>query len=801
MRTQKDLLFLLAGLAAAVFFVWTYPSVYPDAAMRDLIPRVQAESRAQELLTHPVLHVPKGIHQMIQEVRFQENRNWILFHQESYGLAEGNRKAGLRGAHQWHINWKSSESGNISLGGSGRELTFDARLRLHLDAHGKLLLWEVSKDLMTGKQEGGQELVSSISLDSARQIVHTVLHTEVDAQVTETSSRPLQDGTSTGYEFAYESAADESGFQWKISVTLLNGRIVRFERTGQLPTNFVPYANRYANTYHSVRQLILLVSLSCVVLIFFIGRIAKGRLDLKLAIFASIVGFVSYGGRLVSLSIHEVWWVLLLILLFGAGFWALMTGIATTTAASVAHDVWSEKYRSLEGLRHGHVVNWKTGSAIVRGLVYALLVLAGVSFVLTVFPRASFSWLIDEDRRFDGWSGVEALTGAMATSFLQAHTAYLLILSWLARHIRKPALLPMGAVLGLVVGGFFTSVEPLWLSLIISALTGLLLTAILLRYDFLTLMMTLLFLQLLQHGMATFFAGDLTQIAILGLGMGAIVGFGVTGLMSRNSGDHVDEYEPDYVRHQRERERMEREFEIARHIQTTMLCCKTPQHPQIEIASICDPAHEVGGDYYDFFRFEDDRIGVVIGDVSGKGVSAAFYMTLVKGILQTQARVTPDSPRDTLIRLNEIFCENAEKSKFISMLYAVFDLQKGTMRLARAGHNPLLFRKSQHQAVEPILPPGNAIGLSRSSIFADSLRETEISIRAGDLFIFYTDGFSEAMNKKGEEFGEHRIQEALQTLWDQPPSMILKNLQSNVHAFTGDVPQHDDMTMIVMKLK
>ena len=112
----------------------------------------------------------------------------------------------------------------------------------------------------------------------------------------------------------------------------------------------------------------------------------------------------------------------------------------------------------------------------------------------------------------------------------------------------------------------------------------------------------------------------------------------------------------------------------------------------IDIASICIPAFEVGGDYYDFIRLGKNKLGIIIGDVSGKGTQAAFYMTLTKGFLKAIAKHT-DSPAEVLTKMNELFYENVERGRFISMIYAVVDLENKLIRIARAGHNPVILSR------------------------------------------------------------------------------------------------------------
>lgn len=343
-----------------------------------------------------------------------------------------------------------------------------------------------------------------------------------------------------------------------------------------------------------------------------------------------------------------------------------------------------------------------------------------------------------------------------------------------------------------------------WTTRLLIGLTqGIILTFIFLKHDFLTLAFTALIGYIVLNGWLFFISSDWVQIIVIGGFLLLIAGTAITGLFSRDSGEDILDYVPEYVKDIENKQRMEREFEIARHIQTTMLCCKTPKTGFLDIATICEPAFEVGGDYYDFVEFEDrpERLGIVIGDVSGKGVSAAFYMTLAKGILQTQASITPDSTKETLCRVNDVFYEHIQRDKFISMIYAIFDFHKGTLLLSRAGHNPLVIKQTSSHDIESLMPKGIALGLQKGKRFCESLDEAEVRFRGGDVFVFYTDGFSEAMNKQGEEYGDDRLEKIIRLHSADNPDGIIAAIRRDVQEFTGAIPQHDDMTMIVVKIR
>ena len=240
------------------------------------------------------------------------------------------------------------------------------------------------------------------------------------------------------------------------------------------------------------------------------------------------------------------------------------------------------------------------------------------------------------------------------------------------------------------------------------------------------------------------------------------------------------------------------ELEIAREVQQNFLPQSSPELPNLDIASICKPAREVGGDYYDFIQHNDDCLGVVIGDVSGKGVSAAFYMTMTKGIIKTLSR-TYDSPKELLSRMNRIFYENVPKGVFISVVYAVFDYRGHCLRLARAGHNPII-RVNGEETAEFIIPRGLAIGLDAGDVFSATIEEMELPLASGETFIFYTDGISESMNSKGEEYGEERLLECINRHHDYEAQQLVDRVVLQVSRFAGESNQHDDLTMVVVKV-
>jgi phosphoserine phosphatase RsbU/P len=244
-----------------------------------------------------------------------------------------------------------------------------------------------------------------------------------------------------------------------------------------------------------------------------------------------------------------------------------------------------------------------------------------------------------------------------------------------------------------------------------------------------------------------------------------------------------------------DRERLFREMLVAQDMQKRLLPQTLPSYETLEIDAISTPAFEVGGDYYDFVELNDHMLGIVVGDVSGKGVSAAFYMSEVKGIFQALSRMYP-SPRDFVIRANEALAGSVDKRSFVSLIYAVLDVHTGHLRLARAGHCPMLLVRGDQ--VEYIRPGGMGMGLSRGEIFDGAIEEYALLLREGDLCIFYTDGITEA-RRGDEEFGYDRLLDVARSVRHESATVIRDEIVENVKDFADRRVTDDDLTLVVMK--
>src|SRR3954468_9621096 len=262
----------------------------------------------------------------------------------------------------------------------------------------------------------------------------------------------------------------------------------------------------------------------------------------------------------------------------------------------------------------------------------------------------------------------------------------------------------------------------------------------------------------------------------------------------------------DLLRQAAEKKRLEEELRIAHEIQMSLL----PQGPLamagLSVTALCVPAREVGGDYYDFLPLDDHRVGVLIADVSGKGTSAALYMAELKGLMLSLSEIH-SSPRALLIAANRIIKAHLDARSFITMTYAIIDLGARTITYARAGHTPLIYVPGEcangaPRHVQILVPDGMVVGLKldNGEMFARHLVEETIPLQPGDLYLLFTDGISEAMNARDDLFGESRLGRLVEIHAHLPSEELRERVLREIAAFVGDAPQHDDMTMILLKI-
>ena len=245
-----------------------------------------------------------------------------------------------------------------------------------------------------------------------------------------------------------------------------------------------------------------------------------------------------------------------------------------------------------------------------------------------------------------------------------------------------------------------------------------------------------------------------------------------------------------------EKERLQRELMLAQEMQKRLLPQQLPIFPTVDMKAVSSPALEVGGDYYDYVHISDEIVGFVIGDVSGKGVGAAFYMAEVKGIFQSLAKLFR-SPSEFMIKANEALVSSIDKGSFISLIYSTLNIKTGELIIARAGHCPILYISGSKQ--EYVKPDGLGLGLRTGKIFEENIAEKKIMMKSGDVCVFYTDGVTESRSPSGEEFGYERLMDVVNGHKEKTSEEIKEAIIQTVWNYTDAKGYQDDLTIFVVK--
>jgi len=253
---------------------------------------------------------------------------------------------------------------------------------------------------------------------------------------------------------------------------------------------------------------------------------------------------------------------------------------------------------------------------------------------------------------------------------------------------------------------------------------------------------------------------------------------------------------PHYLRGQQ----IQRELDLARRVQADLLPSAETISPFVDFSAECISAWQVGGDFCDVFHIAEDRTALVLGDVSGKGISAALLMALIHGAIHSVSWTRSTQEHVNASRqLNTLLCQKTASERFTSLFWGYFDPQRSTIQYINAGHlPPLLLRKNNGDLeIHKLETGGPVMGLLPSANF----QQGEEFVAPGDLLVAFSDGVVEATSPEGEEFGDQRLLSVIRELWDSSASEIRKAIHTSLKDFIGNVPVVDDQTLIVVRFK
>lgn len=491
-------------------------------------------------------------------------------------------------------------------------------------------------------------------------------------------------------------------------------------------------------------------------------------------------------------------------------FLSVLTFAAWSVGESSSRSTWPEKMAAIDGALFRKFFTLDVASAIIRG--YALGFIALGAYALAIYLLISNAGVAIFSRNAGGLAdayvpGLRPIFSGISIALISEVVYRLFFITSIKEKTKK-------TWLGVVVSTLVWSIcaISLWESpfgflsmtgtFVVLVVFGLTFAFIYLRYDLLTAIVANFIVIAINDAIPLFVSDAPSILQNLWLFAGVLavpLVVAGAGFVRNDKFEFTKETVPAHVLRISERERMAKELEIARRVQMSLLPKSSPTMAGFDIAGTCIPAFEVGGDYYDFVHLPDNRIGIAIGDVSGKGVPAAIYMTLTKGILQSHAEENV-SPKRVLSKVNSLMYRTIDRNSFVSMFYAILDPSARTIRFARAGQCPVILAHHGNERGLFLTPKGMALGLEVGKVFDSVLEEQEMSLNSGDVLVFYTDGFTEAMNSAGHEFGEDRLAESIKRHRHLSASAIIGAISSDVQAFTAGWQQHDDMTIVVVKV-
>ncbi len=478
--------------------------------------------------------------------------------------------------------------------------------------------------------------------------------------------------------------------------------------------------------------------------------------------------------------------------------------VAGSASDALARDRWPEKLTVLALLRGGQVRNVVVGAALLRGLALGGLLLGATATLLWFWPRVGLR--LEANAWMFPWPGIQALVWMGSSIWLGMLLTYVLLAVGARLSRQGPSwVVGMLALLLVLIGVSAVDLSEVGIELVVHALWGMVLGWACWRYEPVSSGVGAVTAWLLWYSVPGWPmpGGPLGVDTWIVLGMlGAVGALGGVGLRSRRSANELPRYIPAYLQELARQERLERELEIARQAQASLLPQALPEVPGIAMAALCQPAYEVGGDYYDVFALPDGRLAIVVGDVSGKGIQAAFFMTLIKGHVRALSMLVQE-PVELLCYLNQLFRAQAPRGVFVTMVYGLLDPARRTLTLARAGHPPVLYYRACERRVQELRPSGMGIGLADAEPFAASLAACTLHLETGDRVLFYTDGLTERIVSTARRWGIEQLRQWLRdhSLEERSPEAALASLQDLLQGLTRTSAPTDDLTAILLEVK
>lgn len=621
----------------------------------------------------------------------------------------------------------------------------------------------------------------------------------------------LLDQAGVRFARAFLSSEDSvSGVKASLTVDVLPaGSIKTLEYT--LTPRIGDRDGRYAQILESISLFIMLVFAIWLLFVFYL-RIKARAIDTKPAmIIAVLAGFMipgfwvlqfvnDFGLRYGLTEASQIINSLMLLAVIGA-ISAIGFFVITAVSDSITRQYWPKKLKTWDLVRRGLFVNKPVGWGIINAIAIGGFLAGVVAVFLSAVPSSYISAGTDLISNSYFLPSLANLMMTASMVLVMVVPIFLIVGNQIKGVVDHDWIIPvLSALLFCLLDILPFNIEPEFYDRTMRAVIGGIIGYFYLRYDFLTIVFGFfVFVNFLTTSKGWVLEGspDANTFYLFMLVLLTFTALGIYFILKGSDREELPEYVPAYIEDQAKEQRLKQELSIARVVQQTFLPSKIHHLPGIDIAGICIPAQETGGDYYDMISLGEQRTAIAIGDVSGKGIRAAFYMTFTKGVLHSLSALIL-SPVELLNQLNRLFNENATRGTFISMIYGILEADKRQFTFARAGHNPMLVVRANGDT-EWLKPDGIGIGVTNGDSFLKNTREATLKLKEGDVVILYTDGITEMLNAGDHFYGEQRLERLVKGVRKASSEKILEIITDDVNEFKGVAKQHDDMTLVIIK--
>lgn len=806
-RSRENIFLLAIGILGLILFIYLFPRVHRSADADVAVGRKEALQITKKQLEQAIAPGNPNEYSRVSIALQANNKHYSFLEYtrasiEDQGITTKHSAPGF-----WKVTYENPED--------------RSRYRFHLSTDGQLF----QSNFRAPEDMPGERLSPRRAEQIARNEISSFIdidwraYSRVDAQ-------SLDQETRIDHTFAWHTIQPVAGeARLRIDATIIGDQLKSWSRTIEFPKEFSDRYDARYNAYNlsAVSQIIIALIFWVIALFVFAFRFRSDEVSIRngLIVASTMLGalvlywtdsfhfILEFGPESDSEIGNIIKYVNIGIQVFFTSFGLFFVW---TAGESVGRDLWPSKLKVVDGLMARRLFFPSLGRSILRGFSFGMCLL-GVWYVIAFITLGSESvWSLISVYELQFLSAlspqfiffpIAPVFNAITTALYVVAYAVLFSVGFFKRLTKKTFIAIL--VSCLIFSSSYLGIAfllPSWIGLAIGVISGLLTYWFFFKYDVMTVFFGIFISSLLPGLLLYLSQPDASYVTASVVGFVLLAGLFAYGIISRLHGIPLNEMavEPAYVRNISERQRMRLELDVARQAQLQMLPQSIPVRHGLDIAAFSEPAKEVGGDYFDFFEVNERNLGFAVGDVSGKGISAALYMTMLKGSLQSMA-INQSSPKSLLSHINRTFFRSADKTTYVTLLYGVIDLDNQMLTFARAGHNPILIYRPQEQVLFFLKPAGLGIGLEKGDIFERVLAEESFSLQQGDTIVIYTDGLTEARNLKDEEFGEDRLTELIKSHPIHSAEELLQRIKNGYYDFTGRAEPHDDLTCMIIRIQ